>query len=408
MSMLYNKDPILPFQYADQMENCPDAENDMSNPFSTRDQDVNPFSTKDPVIDMVEKLELQRTAIFDKAGSKIANAQKIYARSYNNKHGAGIQFKVSNKCLKRNKWVDSHKAKLKKHFTGPYEVVAIAINGSNIFLKDRYSHYLKRSVPVNQLIQFHKDKLYKLDVKSKVTFDSDDVESGVLEDGHLSQSNSGNDFPSDTECCQRMRNYAASKAPLTSTPIKSQPVIVSSTEMPLSSDDSETIDVGNERADAFLNLWGDLNVDEIPLEIVDDLHQTGDSDLTIVGEESKNEHQFIPLNNDDHKQVGLKFGLALNNIDHLLNFKGVGKHLPNPPVVTISAKSDGGCLFNSLSILLSGRDIYAAILHHVLSNYIANPIKYTRLKSYIPQTYKGGKEYIVTTNMQNFRTWGTK
>ena len=54
--------------------------------------------------------------------------------------------------------------------------------------------------------------------------------------------------------CQRMRNYAASNAPLKSTPIKSQIVIVSSTEMPLSSDDSETIDVGNERADAVLNL----------------------------------------------------------------------------------------------------------------------------------------------------------
>ena len=87
-----------------------------------------------------------------------------------------------------------------------------------------------------------------------------------------------------------MRNYAASKAPLTSTPIKSQIVIVSSTEMPLSLDDSETIDVGNERAEAVLDPWGDLNVDEIPIEIVDDLHQTGNSDLTIVGEESQNEH----------------------------------------------------------------------------------------------------------------------
>ena len=255
-------------------------------------------------------------------------------------------------------------------------------------------------MPVNQLIWFHEDKLYKLDEKSKVTFDSDeDVELGVLEDGHLSQSNSDNDFPSDTECCQRMKNYAASKAPLTSTPIKSQLVIVSSTEMPLSSDDSETIDVSNERADSVLTPWGDLNVDEIPLEIVDDLHQTGNSDLTIVGEESKNEHQFIPHNNNDQKQLGLKFGLALNNTNHLLHFKGVGKHLPNPPVVTISAKPDGGYLFNSLSILLSGRDIYAAILHHILCNYIANPVKYTSLKPYIPQTYKSGKENIVTTNM---------
>ena len=83
-------------------------------------------------------------------------------------------------------------------------------------------------------------------------------------------------------------------------------------------------------------------MDEIPLEIVDDLHQTGDSDLTIIGEESKNEHKFLPLENNDHKQVGLKFGLALNNTNHLLHFKGVGKHLPNPPVVSISAKPDGG------------------------------------------------------------------
>ena len=44
--------------------------------FSTKDQDVNPFSTKDPVVDMVEKLELERTAIFDKAGSKIAKSTK--------------------------------------------------------------------------------------------------------------------------------------------------------------------------------------------------------------------------------------------------------------------------------------------------------------------------------------------
>ena len=144
MRMLYNKDPILPFQYADQMENCPDAENDMSNPFSTRDQDVNPFSTKDPVIDMVEKLELQRTAIFDKTGSKIANAQKICARSYNNKHGTGIQLKVSDKCLKRNKWVDSHEAKLKKHFTRPYEVMAISNNGSNLYFEGQVLSLFKK------------------------------------------------------------------------------------------------------------------------------------------------------------------------------------------------------------------------------------------------------------------------
>ena len=61
-------------------------------------------------------------------------------------------------------------------------------------------------------------------------------------------------------------------------PIKSQMVIVSSTEMPLSSDDSETIDVGTENfVDFTRNPWGDLDVNKIPIKIVDDLHETGDS-----------------------------------------------------------------------------------------------------------------------------------
>ena len=85
MRMLFNKDPMLPFQHVDKTENCPDPD---------------PFSTKDPVVDMVEKLEAQRTAIFDKTSSKIAKAQQTYARSYNNKHGAGIPFMVGDKCLK--------------------------------------------------------------------------------------------------------------------------------------------------------------------------------------------------------------------------------------------------------------------------------------------------------------------
>ena len=193
---------------------------------------------------------------------------------------------------------------------------------------------MKCSIPVNQLVLFHEDKLYKVDKDSKITYDSDKDAESVVNDSNL-------EFPSDTECCQRTENYVRSKAPLTSTPIKSQIVIVLSTEMPLSSDDSETIDVGSDRVEHALNPWGDLNVDEIPIEIVDDLHQTGDSDLTIVGEESQKEQQFSLLNNDNHKQVGLKFGLALNNSDHLLEFKGVGKDLPNPPVVTTAAKPDG-------------------------------------------------------------------
>ena len=70
--------------------------------------------------------------------------------------------------------------------------------------------------------------------------------------------------------CQRMsKNYKQKQTPLTSTPIKSQMVIVSSTKMPLSSDDSETIDVGTENLlDFTKNPWGDLDVNKIPIKLL--------------------------------------------------------------------------------------------------------------------------------------------
>ena len=59
-----------------------------------------------------------------------------------------------------------------------------------------------------------------------------------------------------------------------SMPIKSQLVIMSSTEMPLSSDESVNIDVGVE-AD-YHSVWGSLNVNQVPMEIVDDLYDDSD------------------------------------------------------------------------------------------------------------------------------------
>ena len=133
--------------------------------------------------------------------------------------------------------------------------------------------------------------------------------------------------------------------------------------MPLSSDDYETIDVGTKDLVEFTrNPWGDLDVNKIPIKIVDDLHDTGDSKITITLHEKSEEPKFLPLNQEDHRIVGLKFGLTLNKTDHNLKFVGIGNVLPKPPVVTVSARADGACFFNSMSILLSGRDIYSSIL----------------------------------------------
>ena len=78
-------------------------------------------------------------------------------------------------------------------------------------------------------------------------------------------------------------NYSAAK-PVTSTPIKSQIVIVSIQEMALSSDESETIDVGTEEIPN--NPFSNMNVDDIPIEIVDDLNDLSDGDVTVTATEA--------------------------------------------------------------------------------------------------------------------------
>ena len=64
--------------------------------------------------------------------------------------------------------------------------------------------------------------------------------------------------------------------------------------------------------------------------------------------------------------------------------------------------------FNSYSMLLTGRDTFSAIICHVVCNYISNPVKYKWLQAYIPSQFKSGKDYIISSAMHNFSTWGTK
>ena len=87
---------------------------------------------------------------------------------------------------------------------------------------------------------------------------------------------------------------------------------------------------------------------------------------------------------------------------------GQGKICPSPPEITVPSRGDGSCLFNSISMLLTGKDTYSAILRHVVCNYISNPVKFPYLRMYIPSNYKTGKEYIELSNMCNYITWGTE
>ena len=136
---------------------------------------------------------------------------------------------------------------------------------------------------------------------------------------------------------------------MTSTPIKSQIVIMSSQEMPPSSYESETIDVGVER-----NPFGDMNMNEILIEIVDDLNNKSGVDVTVTVVEEPPVCLFMPVCDDDHVVAAMKFSLVINPKSHPVMYCGIGGKISNPPTVTVSAQVNRACLFNSFSLLLSG------------------------------------------------------
>ena len=116
---------------------------------------------------------------------------------------------------------------------------------------------------------------------------------------------------------------------------------------------------------------------------------------------------FNPLTDIDQYQAALKFNIKLGP-SHMVKTSGNGTVCHTPPEIFIEAVGNGACLFNSVSILLTGSDTYSAIIRNVVCNYISKPVKYEFLKMYIPPPYKSGKEYIVTSNMHNFCSWGTE
>ena len=106
---------------------------------------------------------------------------------------------------------------------------------------------------------------------------------------------------------------------MTSTPIKSQIVIMSSQEMAPSSDESETIDVGVER-----NSFGDMNVNEVPIEIVDDLNNESGVDVTITVVEEPPLCLFTPVSDENCIVAAMKCSLVINAKSHPVMYCGIG------------------------------------------------------------------------------------
>ena len=96
------------------------------------------------------------------------------------------------------------------------------------------------------------------------------------------------------------------KNPKTSTPVKLEQIIIASgQEVPVSSDESETLDVGVEP-----NPWGEIPVSEISIEIVDNLKESS-STTQVEQVDAAPVVYFTPLNDEDRIAAGLRFNLVL-------------------------------------------------------------------------------------------------
>ena len=149
-----------------------------------------------------------------------------------------------------------------------------------------------------------------------------------------------------------------------------------------------------------------MNVNDIPLDIDTDTDSSTDNKPYIVQVQKPVDVVFSPLSNIECLNAAKKFHITLRPSDHAIRFKGIGLVFKHRPVVTIAAKPDGACLFNSVPLLLCGTDVYSQIIRHIICNYISEPQNYSKLQQHIPPEYSSGKDYVEKKNMHNSFVWG--
>ena len=115
---------------------------------------------------------------------------------------------------------------------------------------------------------------------------------------------------------------------------------------------SVTIDVVNENHNKVTNLH-DIPLSEMSIEIVDELGDVTDPVLPVL--------LFNPLTDEDRHQAAMKFNLKIGKA-HVVNIQGQGNRCGYPPKIFYQASGNGLCLFNLVSILLTGSEAYSAIM----------------------------------------------
>ena len=139
--MLFNKESVPIFVKADKM--------------TQNSEDVTCNNT-DEVLVCLEQIELNWQKIFDLANTNIKKAQVNQCKAYNHHNSIGTKFKVGQKILKINVWDKQHTQKMAPKMLRPYTIVCISETG-NLWLKDHFSHKMKKSVHPSQVVEFFKN-----------------------------------------------------------------------------------------------------------------------------------------------------------------------------------------------------------------------------------------------------------
>ena len=95
-----------------------------------------------------------------------------------------------------------------------------------------------------------------------------------------------------------------------------------SNDMPFSSDES-VLDVGvdDNVQDKIFNPWGDMNVNDIPLDIDTDTNSSTKSEPIIVKAEKPPDVVFSPLSNIECLNSAKRFYIKLRLSEHTIPFK---------------------------------------------------------------------------------------
>ena len=92
--LLYNYDPILPFEYADKLRNGILSDVDSDDDSVSPDGEGSGTTESDPLLSKIQYLEDQYKGIFDKASQSIKKAEKHQAKGYNNRQNKGKPFEI--------------------------------------------------------------------------------------------------------------------------------------------------------------------------------------------------------------------------------------------------------------------------------------------------------------------------